>query len=89
MMDTTISNFQTIFYIPEIQKLVFHIPHVKILGANTCDDSRQTAFKCRKSFQDVLCRRGYAERVVASFDHQIQSEYYGRNRSLSIEGISL
>ena len=37
----------------------------------------------------MLCRRGYAERVVASFSHQIQSEYYGGNRSVSIEVIVL
>ena len=37
----------------------------------------------------MICRRGYAEREVASFAHQIQSEYYGRNISVSIEGIAL
>ena len=40
-------------------------------------------------FQDVLCRRDYEERVVESFSNQIQSEYYGGNRSVSIEDISL
>ena len=37
----------------------------------------------------MLCRRDYAERVVASFPHKIQPEYYSRNRSVSIEGIAL
>ena len=73
MMETIISNFHTSFYIPAIQKLVFQIPHVQILGTNHCSDYRQTAFKRRESFQDVLCRRDYSERVVASFPHQIQS----------------
>ena len=50
---------------------------------------RRTAFKRRELFQDVLCCRDYAERVVASFSNQIQSEYCGGNRSVSIEGISL
>ena len=50
---------------------------------------RRTAFKRRELFQDVLCRRDYAERLVASFANQIQSEYYGGNRSVSIEGIAL
>ena len=49
---------------------------------------RRTSFKRRGSFQDVLCHRDYSERV-ASFDNQIQSKYYGGNRSVSIEGISL
>ena len=83
-MDTTISNFCTCFYIPEIQKLAFRIPYVQILGTNHCGDSRRTAFKRRESFQDVLCCRDYDERVVVSFYHQIQSEYYGGNRSMSI-----
>ena len=37
----------------------------------------------------MLCRRDYAERVVAISPHQIQSEYYGGNISVSIEGITL
>ena len=37
----------------------------------------------------MICRRDYAERLVASFAHQIQSEYYGGNRSVYIEGIAL
>ena len=50
---------------------------------------RCTAFKRHELFQYVLCRRDYAERVVASFANQIQYEYYDGNRSMSIEGIAL
>ena len=50
---------------------------------------RRTAFKRRELFQDVLCRRDYAERLVASFSNLIQSEYYGGNIYVSIEGIAL
>ena len=50
---------------------------------------RRTAFKQRELSQYVLCRRDYAERVVASFAKNIQSEYYGENISVSIEGIAL
>ena len=89
IMETTISNFHTSFYIPAIQKLAFRLPHLCILGTNHCGELRRTAFKRRELFQDVLCHRDYAERVVASFANQIQSEYYGGNRSLSIEGITL
>ena len=48
MMETTIHNFCTIFYIPETQKLEFHIPPVQILVTNHCGDYRQTKFKHRK-----------------------------------------
>ena len=73
IMKTTIYNFHTSFFIPEIQKLAFPITHVQILGRNHCGDSRQTAFKRHKSFQDVFCCNDYAERVVASFANQIKS----------------
>ena len=73
MMETTIYRFNTSLYIPEIQWLVFHITHVHILATNHSGDSRRIAFKRRKSFQNVLCWHDYAEGVVASFTHQIQS----------------
>ena len=88
-METTISDFHTSLYIPAIQKLAFHLPHVRILGTNHCGEMRYTAFKRRELFQYVLCRRNYAERVVESFSNQIKSEYYGGNISVSIEGIAL
>ena len=72
MIEKTISKFHTSLYIPEIQKLAFHIPHVKIMGTNHCGDSCRTAFKCRESFQDVLCCCDYSERLGDSFPHQIQ-----------------
>ena len=89
MMETTISNFHTSFYIPAIQKLAVHIQHVQILGTNHCSGSYRTAFKCRKSFQDVLCCRDYSERVVATYSHYMHSEYQYGNRYGYIEGIAL
>ena len=62
---------------------------MRILDTNHCGELRRTAFKRRELFQDVLCRRDYEERVVASFANKIKSEYYGGNRSVSIEGIAL
>ena len=62
---------------------------MRILGTNHCGELQRTAFKQRELFQDVLCRRDYAERVVASVANQIQSKYYGGNISVSIEGIAL
>ena len=67
MMETTISNFSYNFLYSRIQKLVFNIPYIQILGKNHCGDSRQTEFNPLESFQDVLCCRDYSEREVASF----------------------
>ena len=71
MMETFIAGFHTSFYIKEIKKLAFHLPHVHILGTNHCGKSRRKAFKCCKEYQDVLCSRDYAEIVVAIYSHQI------------------
>ena len=69
--------------------MAFHLTHVRILGKNHCGEMRRTAFKRLELSQDVIYRRDYSERLVASFANQIQSEYYGVNISVSIEGIAL
>ena len=73
MMRTKIYDFNTSIYISAIQRLVFHLPHVLILGTNHCGEMQRTAFKQRELFQDVIFRRDYANRLVAIFDNQIQS----------------
>ena len=50
---------------------------------------RYTCFKRSELFQYVICHSDYSERAVARFSHQIQSEYYGGNRSVSIDRIAL
>ena len=74
MTETKISNFHTSLYILAIKNLDFHLPHVRILGSHNCGEMQCRDFKRRELFQDVLCCCDYAERVVASFDHQIKSE---------------
>ena len=86
-METTISEFYTSFYITSIQNLAFHLLHVRILDTNHCGKMQSTALKRCDLFQDFLCCRDYAERVVARLDNQIQSEYYGGYISVSIEDI--
>ena len=74
MTEITISEFHIRYYIQSIKKLAFHLPHVRILGTNHCGEMRGISFKGRGLFQDVMCRRKYADRVVASFANQIKSE---------------
>ena len=66
-----------------------HLSHVRILVTHHCGNTRREAFNHPCSFQDVLDCCDYSERVVDIFAHQIQSEQYGGNRSVSIEGIAL
>ena len=89
MMESSIVGFHQDFYIPEIQKLAFHLPHVRILGTHHCGNTIREVFKNCLSFQYVLCYFNYVERVVAIFGRLIQYKYYGGNSSVSIEGIPL
>ena len=45
MMETTIDDFHNSLYIPAIQELDFHLPHVRILGTNHCGEMQCTVFK--------------------------------------------
>ena len=60
MMETTISEFHARYYIPAIQKLASHLPHVRILVRTHCGEMRRIDFKRCELFQDVLCCRDYA-----------------------------
>ena len=71
------------------KKLEFHLPHVHILGTHYRGNTHQEAFKSCRANWYVLCQFDYAEKVVSSFTHPVQSKYYGGNWSISIEGISL
>ena len=67
VMESSSVEFHQYLYINAIQKLVFFLPHVHIIGTHHCNNSRQEAFKCRSDFQDVLFRHYYSERVVSRF----------------------
>ena len=40
-MKSSIVDFHRDFYIPEIQKLVFQLPHVHIIGTHHCGNMRR------------------------------------------------
>ena len=73
-MESSIVEFHQYFYIPEIQKLTFNLPHVSIIVMFHSVNTRQEAFKYRSYFQYVLFHWDYEERIVAIFAHLIQSE---------------
>ena len=84
-MDTSITDSNTSFFIPSIKKLALNLPYIFILETNHCGKTCHKEFNRRTENQNVLC----CQRVVASFANKIQSEYYVRNISVSIEGIEL
>ena len=74
MMKKYIADFHTSFYVPAVQNIAFHLPHVFILCTSHCGNTRFEVFKHRSAKQDMLCPRGYSERVLSILEHQIQSE---------------
>ena len=62
-----------------MKNLAFHLTDIRILGTRHYGNTRRESLKCCRIFQDVLCCYDYTEIVIASFLHQIQSEYYGIN----------
>ena len=88
-MESSIVDFHQDFYIPAMQKLVFHLPLVRILGTHYFGKTLREEFNNYSDFQDVLCHFDYAEGIVSRFSHQIKYEYYGGNRYVSIEGAAL
>ena len=77
------------FYTFQKWKVVFRLPHVCIIGTHHCGNTHNEDFKWRILLQDIFCCLGFGERVVTYFLHQIQSGYYDRNQSVSIEVILL
>ena len=88
-MESSIVDFHQDFYITKIHKPVFHLPHAFIIETDHCGNTHLVEFKRCSDFQDVLCHSDYAERVAAIFSHQIQSEYWGGKRSMSVEVLYL
>ena len=86
LMECAIGTFHTEYYLPSLEKLAYHRPHVKILGKGYCGAARLAAFKRKPS---VRTRRDYAERLAASFNLEAQAEHFGNGRSLSMEGSSV
>ena len=74
MIESSIVGFHIEFYMTEIQKLAFNLPHVRTIVTHQCGNTHQEAFKHRSFLQDVLCRHNSVEHVVGSFEDQIQSE---------------
>ena len=87
MNKVTIGNFMSDFYLLALEKCVYHIHNVKMLSKNVCGSKRRTAFIYKHG--SLLTVRVYSERLSDHFDLEIQSNHFGNQRSLSIEGCSV
>ena len=86
-MEYTIDKFHTQFYIPALNKYKYHMLLVTLLSKNYCKKMRSEAFANHRTW--LLSERDYAERLVKELDGEIQSDHFGDNPTLSIEGCTL
>jgi hypothetical protein len=84
LLEQPIGVFLKDFYLPGLEKLAYHLPHVIILSKNHCGAMRRLIF-----VRSIKTHRNYAERLLAIFDLEIQSSHFGNGRSLSMEGSSV
>jgi hypothetical protein len=87
LLSQPIGVFIKDLYLPSLEAYTFHQPRVRILSKNGCGNLRNDAFS--NHISSVKTRRDYAEAISAVFNFEIQSDHFGNNRSLSIEGSSV
>ena len=49
-METSIADFYKIFFILEIQKLAFNLPHTRILGNSQCVNTSRKELKLSREY---------------------------------------
>ena len=87
LMKTDISSFHDDVYVPAMNKYKYHIFLVSILSKNYCKKMRYEAFEDNSHW--LFSERDYAERLTKELDAEIQSDHFGDNQTLSIEGVTL
>ena len=74
-------------YIPMLKQYRYHIALVSILSKNHCKKFRYESFK--RNLNWFFSERDYAERLTKQLDGEIQSDHFGDNPTLSIEGCTI
>ena len=69
-------------------KLTFNLDHVRILGSMEYVNNRND-FSGIMHKINIKQKKDYAEKVRGKNGIEIQSQYWGVNRSLSMEGIAV
>ena len=72
--------FYEMFYITTIEKLSFHLAHVRILGSTECGNTRNDCFRANTSKNNIKFKKDYAEKSSEATGIEIQSQHWGGNR---------
>ena len=84
MLESPINNFIKEIYTPMLNRYRYHLALVIILSKNYCKKTRTEAYLKEPSW--FFSERDYAERLSKQLDGEIQSDHFGDNATLSIEG---
>ena len=87
LKELSIWRFMKLYYLPALEKYLYHIFYVNVLSKNICGKMRNK--RCLSIPGDVLSVRDYAERLSAHFNLEIQSDHFGKGRFLTIEGCNI
>ena len=75
------------YYLPALEKFLYHIFYVQILSKNICGKMRSETYLYIPG--DILSVRDYAELLSTNFNLEVQSDHFGNGKSLSTEGNNL
>ena len=85
--ELSIGRFMKLYYLPTLDKYMYHIFYGHVLSKNICSKMRNE--RCLSILGDILSMRDYAERLSLYFNLEAQSDHFGNDRSLSIEGCNI
>ena len=81
-------DFNSEYFIPEIENLAFHFPHVYILGKKHCEGKQHDIFVSQHNNFDCKRSRDYAE-ICQVLSEQVHSQYFYGCKYIYIEGVAL
>jgi hypothetical protein len=84
LLTRSIGTFMKEYYLKTLEIYAYHLSLVHILSKKACGEMRRLLFESMPG--SVRTIRDYAERLLAIFDQEAQSEHFGNGRSLSMEG---
>ena len=87
--EEVIDVFHNKLYTTTIEKLSFHLACVRILGSMECGNTRNNYFRENSWINNLRLKKDYAEKFSKTTGIEIQSQHWGGNSQLSMEGISV
>ena len=84
LKELSIAKFMKEYYIPALEKYLYHIFYVHVLSKDIGGKIRNEG--CSSKAGDILSVRDYLERSSAHFNLERQSSHFGNGRLFSIEG---